>query len=186
MHELLLSKKASGSIGDKDGVPGVGSTWNPNWPGNLTTYSEGNLRVEIGGNHGTGSLNTIESGQKRYFEVVVQSWTGRWGPIIGIIPPGGWYGTAGAINIWIREGTGITVFLGSGPEQAYGQPLTIGDVIGCQVDLINKLVAFYKNGVSLGATPFTADLPVYHAAVHSAGAAYGVVAKANFGALPFM
>lgn len=185
MNEFLLSNKKKA---DSIYPSGLGGTWDINWPGsNLVTFSEGNLRVEVAGNRTTGSTNKIQTGNARYFEILVEPWPSSYGPLIGIVPPGGNYGVPGSITIWVGSGSGTQIFIGNAPAAAYGFPIIGGDIVGVLTDLeVTNRVTFFKNGTTMGTVDSVLTLPEYHAYTASPGGVYPYTAKANFGALPFM
>ncbi|XP_076313486.1 E3 ubiquitin-protein ligase RNF123-like isoform X1 [Tachypleus tridentatus] len=67
----------------------------------------------------------------------------------------------------------------------YGEPWSLGDIIGCVIDLDNGKMAFYRNGVSLGEAFNCVRMGPGFAYFPAVSLAFSENLIANFGARPF-
>ena len=166
------------------------ATFNPNdkASGSAITLSNGNLTDTSSG--GSGVRGTIgKSSGKWYYEVTIVALASGVAPVVGI---------AGASNALTNGWTGPSDYLfwgygggeliwGANSRTAYGSTAAAGDVIGIAVDLDNRQITFYRNGVSMGAaytsTTFTAG--TYYPFVTDPEDGGTSSLTANFGQNPF-
>jgi hypothetical protein len=149
------------------------ATLNPSDKASGATLSNGYLTES--GASGAGARGTFgKASGKWYFEVSVDSLAGgAYPPVVGVAN-----GSITLASTW-AHGPGEYLFYGLtgqaiyGADQrfAYGGSVGRGDVIGVAVDLDNRQITFYRNGVSLGAA-FTSTLM-------SAGTYYPYVSDPN-------
>lgn len=167
-------------VNDHNGVPGLGGLWDVA-RGGASFYPDG-LTADVGSSAAARSQNHIDTG-KAYFEIKINSWAGRYGPIMGIMDVNAaGYSAPNSWALWVSEGLLITA---SG-NTAYGVPLGGGDVLGVLLDMDARQLTFFKNGVSMGVAANGLTLTDYYAFAQAAGSAYGANVTANFGASPFM
>lgn len=165
----------------KDDAVAIGGTWDPTFnsgsvslSGDLLTAGTSLMPVR-----GTAIMN----GGKHYFEVLVNSWSGAYGPLIGIM--GEFednYGSPNAYSVWTSHGKKY-----HGPaETNSGFSIGVGDRVGFLFDQDAGTLVFYKNGVSQGVA--YSGIPFMRMRAHASGAgsAYGASVTANFGGSPFM
>jgi hypothetical protein len=128
-------------------------------PSNIT-LSNGNL-TDVSA-LGSGVRGTIgKSSGKWYYEVSITALAGGYPPVIGIAGADnplvqGWAGTSD-YTYW-GSGGGVLIW-GNNSRVAYGTNTGVGDIVGVAVDLDNRQVTFYRNGVSQGVAYTSAKLP---------------------------
>lgn len=171
----------------KNGATALGGTFDPNWTLSGVSYSTDLLTANIGGNKNAGNTTHITSG-KKYYEMSVTDWPGRWGPLLGVAPAsvaGDGYSAPGSVAIWLMDGGSVNLYE-SGNVVGTFSNVTFGlnDVAGFLIDLDNHTFAVYKNGDPTG---ITYPLPGsdYFAFASSAGSQYPITVAANFGSKPF-
>jgi hypothetical protein len=136
------------------------ATLNPNDKGTTVALSDGNLTdVSSVGSGVRGTLG--KSSGKWYYEMTIQALAGGEAPLAGVAGSSntlqmGWYGTTDYLYWPSLNGE---LIYGNGNRLAYGANATTGDVIGVAVDLDNRQITFYQNGVSLGVGYSSAKLP---------------------------
>jgi hypothetical protein len=168
-------------------------TWDPNNKGNTVTLSNNNLTATILGSDTSSNIfaNVSNSTGKWYWEVKCDSTNGAL-PMVGIIcdtfDPNStcyWLSTKG----YGYYGANGNIYTGSnGYGSTYGASYTVGDVIGVALDLDNRTIAFYKNGVSQGVA--VSSLPsgtIYPAlSCGSYSSSTSITATAHFAASDFV
>jgi hypothetical protein len=153
------------------------------------TFSNGNLNYSYpstGGVNvaGVASSIAIPTGTKIYFEVT--STTSSFPLGVGIRKAG----TVGTYNEYCGFSAFEYVYLFNGNKKnnntstAYGATYTVGDVVGCAVDLVNNQVTFYKNGTSQGVA-FTGLSGDYLFIVGTQSGVNTSTGSANFGQQPW-
>lgn len=167
----------------KDDAQAWGGTWDPTYNVGLITLSEGNLRAVVGNNSARSS--EVLNGGKHYFEILVNGWSNRYGPLIGVMGADeSGYGGVNAYSYWVSEGQ--KYFGGVGT--AFGPGVGPGERLGVLLDQEVGAIWFYKDGVVMngGAAAFTGipNQPM-RAFVTAAGSAYTTDVTANFSG-PFM
>jgi hypothetical protein len=166
----------------KNGADALGGTFDPAWSSSGVTYSSDLLTANIGGSRAAGSINHITSG-KKYFEMTIIDWTGRYGPIIGVTP-GGNYTDPGAISLWVVDGGSTSLFDSGTQVGTFSVVFGLNDTLGVLVDMDAKSVAFFKNGAPTGITRTITATDV-KAFVTSSGSSYPTKINANFGSNAF-
>jgi hypothetical protein len=136
------------------------ATLNPNDKGTTVALSNGNLTdVSSVGSGVRGTLG--KSSGKWYYEMTIQALAGGQAPLAGVAGGSntlqmGWYGTTDYLYWPSSSGELIS---GYGNRVIYGANAAAGDVVGVAVDLDNRQMTFYQNGVSLGVGYSSATLP---------------------------
>jgi hypothetical protein len=130
----------------KDGAVAWGGTWDPTFNSAFNSYSNGNLTASVGTSSVRGTQ--IQSGGKHFFEVTINSWNSRYGPLIGIMGQDETdYGSPNSYAYWSSEGLKYHAGTNVGSGSA---TFTVGDRVGILFDQDVGDVVLYKNGVSQG------------------------------------
>lgn len=160
----------------------LNGTWDTTRTAAGTVYDPNGLTVTIGALHSPRSQNSISSGSK-YFEIHIDTWANRYGPIIGVMDEASEsYGSTGAFSLWVSE----ALIIKASGNVGYGVGLAIGDTLGVLLDMDARQLTFYKNGVSMGVAVTNIPPGSYYAFAAAAGSNYGTTVTANFGATAFM
>lgn len=155
--------------------------WDETRVGSGTIYYPDHLTVNAGSTHAPRSQNSVSAGS-RYAEVKINNWANRYGPLIGVMDSASdSYASAGAFSMWVSE---AILYKASG-NVGYGQGLNAGDTLGILLDMDNRNLMFYKNGVSMGIAMANIPAGSYYIFAQAAGSNYNANLTANFGSLPF-
>lgn len=158
LESMLLKKKIAAAA--------TTTTWSPTLKGPQVTLSNNNLRATISP-YGNGVMGTqSRSSGKYYFEILAFQFEGSvsWSPLIGLGTPSTvfttpWTSASGEI-FWYCSGAYSVLIYANNTRVNYGVTgFTQGDYVGAAVDLDNKLLTFYRNGVNEGNINLTSYSP---------------------------
>ena len=150
--------------------------------------SNGNLTVVS--SSGSGVRGTIgKSSGKWYYEVTVNQLESGYPPVVGIAGGSNQMidGFAGSSAFMFWGGFGGQIVSNNDTAVPYGENVGLGDVMGIAVDLDNRQITFYHNGVSMGVAFTSATLPAgtYYPFITDVGVAGTNSSTTNFGQNPF-
>ena len=158
-------------------------TWNPS--DNTTVLSNGNLTAGSGAPAQTGARATkgVSFG-KWYWEIKVTTYGGSNDCAIGAATIGASIASVGSTNYsCLNQGT---AYINTTPIAMGGGTYVTGNVIGVALDMDNKKIQFYKNGVLYGASyTINASHTTLYPWVYVYGATEPSTLIANFGATTF-